>query len=132
MNRHCIYPTLFLVLAALLWAIVSCSSRVEEVLPSSLKLSDSEMVLRIGETSRLDATVYPENATERAVIWSSTAEEKVSISADGQVSALSVGTAYAVARTANGLIQSCKVEVRPWNYAEDATLEHYIEEPENW
>lgn len=49
--------------------------------------------LRKGASSTLTAKVYPEDATNQNVVWSSDAEDVATVSQDGQITAVGVGTA---------------------------------------
>jgi len=46
---------------------------------SSLTLNKNSLTLAVGEQEKLIATVLPENASNKAVIWSSSAPSKVSV-----------------------------------------------------
>lgn len=78
---------------------------------SSVSLSESSLTLRVTDTRSLTAAVSPSNATDREVAWSSSGDA-VSVDGDGNVVALSVGTAVVTA-SAGGCSASCTVEVLP-------------------
>lgn len=78
---------------------------------SSVSLSESSLTLRVTDTRSLTAVVSPSNATDREVAWSSSGDA-VSVDGDGNVVALSVGTAVVTA-SAGGCSASCTVEVLP-------------------
>ncbi len=64
-----------------------------------------------GTIFTLVATVTPENATNKEVTWSTSAESIAVVSDSGEVTALSTGTATIYATTSNGLYDSCEVTV---------------------
>ena len=101
-----------MIIASLL-TVLSCAEKGEQdtATPRSITLSALEMNLQVGESRQLEATVLPESAKNREIIWSSTNNEKVSVDGSGLVSAISVGSAYVVAETANGIKASCLVKV---------------------
>ena len=93
--------------------LLSCSGKENsDVFPNRLTLSEIEMNLLVGETRLLEATVLPQDASDKTVAWSSTNPGRVSVDANGLVKALAVGSAYIVAETVNGLRESCLVRVR--------------------
>ena len=81
-----------------------------EVLPDSISLSSEEITLRVGESSVLQAILSPENITNLTVDWYSTDASVASI-VNGQVTALSSGTTFIYATTANGIQAVCTVKV---------------------
>ena len=60
---------------------------------SSISISHQETTLTVSETSQLTATILPENATYKEVIWKSSNNKIVSVTENGQIKALKVGTA---------------------------------------
>lgn len=58
--------------------------------------------LVVGAEETLTATVAPNNATNQAVTWSSSAESVATVDANGKVTAVSVGTATITVTTADG------------------------------
>ena len=81
------------------------SGPVEYEAPSipvtGVELSESSLTLGVGSTETLTATVSPNNATNKAVTWSSN-NESVATVADGVVSAIGEGTATITVTTADG------------------------------
>ncbi|KAB8138114.1 metallophosphoesterase [Gracilibacillus oryzae] len=66
----------------------------EEVLPDSITLNKTEVELAVGESEQLEATVLPEDASEKSVEWSVIDESPVvSVSAEGKITALAAGEA---------------------------------------
>lgn len=64
----------------------------------SVSLSKTELSLNKGQTETLVATVLPENATDKNVIWSSSDATVASVGQDGMVTALKSGTATITAK----------------------------------
>ena len=76
----------------------------------SLNFSSKEM--QIGSTLQLIASVYPDNAEKREVIWKSDAEEIATVGEDGVVKALACGTANITVKTLDGGFErTCKITV---------------------
>ncbi len=84
----------------------------------------SEAVL-VGETTQLTATVNPESATNRNVIWSSSNEEVATVSAGGLVTAVAEGTATITVTTVDGSYRAeCVVTVRSNGTVENGAPEY--------
>ncbi len=58
--------------------------------------------MKIGETHQLTATVYPTNATNKTVTWSSSDETVATVTTNGAVTAVSAGEATITVTTNNG------------------------------
>ncbi len=80
---------------------------------TSVTVVPAALALKTGETSApLKAVITPENATNKAVAWSSSNEGVASVSANGAVTAKTAGTATITAKTADGgKTASCLVTV---------------------
>lgn len=79
----------------------------------SISLDKYELELEAWETDLLTAKVYPEDALEKDVTWSSSDEKIAVVNQDGEVKALKKGTAeiYATAVDGSGSCGSCTVTV---------------------
>ncbi|GHT33896.1 hypothetical protein FACS189434_09120 [Bacteroidia bacterium] len=76
-----------------------------------IELVDSTLYLVIGERDSLKATVFPYNATNKTVTWSSSDTSIVRVDANGEVTAVSAGYAYVTAQAGNQFV-SCHIDVR--------------------
>lgn len=85
--------------------------KAEAVAPTSITMEPTTLSLTVGQTHVLNATVLPENATNKSVTWSSNAPDIVEVTAGGAVTAKAAGTATVTARAANGLAVTCIVTV---------------------
>lgn len=81
------------------------------ILPTSVSLSREELVLYVGSGYQVTAKVTPDNATNRAVTYTSSAPDCVTVSSDGVVSALKTGTAKIKATCHNGVEDTLTVTV---------------------
>ena len=85
----------------------------------SVSLDETEILLPLGQTVTLSATVLPEAATNKKVTWSSDNETVATVSSSGEVKGLSTGIAVITVTTANGgKTASCRVLVTPVALAE--------------
>lgn len=69
---------------------------------SSVSLDVSELSMKAGETRTLAATVWPEDAGNRSVIWSIDREEIATVDNNGVVTARKAGTATITVTTVDG------------------------------
>ena len=79
----------------------------------SIKLDKTTISLAKGSSTKLTATITPENATNKIVNWSSDNENVAKVE-NGTVTAISEGTATITAKSSDGnLIATCEVTVVP-------------------
>ena len=90
----------------------SCTVTVVPIPVEILTINTSRETLKVGESVTLMATVLPENATDRNVVWSSSDSSVATVDADGNVTALELGEAV-ITVTCGGLSASCSIEVIP-------------------
>ena len=77
---------------------------------SEIRLDKTSLELPAGESETIVATVYPDNATDKVVSWSSDAPEVATVDAEGSVTAVAVGSATITA-TAGDKSASAQVTV---------------------
>lgn len=82
----------------------SCAVTVKAntVAVTGVNLNVDSLELVEGETETLVATVLPENATNKAVEWSSDNKSKVTVDQNGVVTAVEAGEAFITVRTSDG------------------------------
>ena len=99
-------------MAAFAWLLVACNEtgKETEVAVTSVTVSPASQEVALGETVKLQASVLPENATDKEVTWSSTVPVVASVSKDGVVTALAVGTTTIKAQ-AGGKTGTCAITV---------------------
>ena len=89
---------------------------------SSVTLNKTTLILEISKSDTLTSTVYPANATDKTVNWTSS-DTKVATVTNGKVTAVSAGTATITAKTTNGKTATCSVTVKAADVAvTDVTL----------
>ncbi|SDS23722.1 Ig-like domain (group 2) [Paenibacillaceae bacterium GAS479] len=81
--------------------VVSYSAVAESVSPTSVTLDKHELTMNVDDTVQLNATVAPENATNKNLIWSSS-NPSVATVVYGSVTTISSGTAVITATTMDG------------------------------
>lgn len=82
----------------------TCEVKVNEIPVSSIVLNETFVSLAVGERITLTATVLPENATNKAVIWTSSDEYVATVDQNGNVTAIRTGGASIFAKA--GTIQT--------------------------
>ena len=100
--------------------IVACKPK--EISVSAISLKPYSVILTEGETAKLIASVYPEDATDPSIIWSSSNKAVATVDPDGVVTAVHEGTSYISAKANNGVMTNCAVVVEPVCKAVDMGL----------
>lgn len=100
------------------------------ILSTSIHLNTNKIRIYIGKTVKLKATILPEDATDKGVIWTSNKENVVTVDENGLLTPHAQGTAVITATThdGRGLSASCDVTVRYFSYTIDtcATIVDYL------
>ena len=91
----------------------SCKKeKVKSVSVTEVRLNKTSTTLIEGETETLVATVTPENATDKSVVWESGNESAATVSQEGLVTAVGEGKAAITVKTNDGGFRaSCEVTV---------------------
>ena len=103
----------------------TCSVTIKKntVAVESVTLDKSSLELTEGETATLTATVKPDNATNKTVMWSSDKTSVATVDANGKITAVSEGTATITAK-AGDKTATCSVTVKKNTVAvESVTLD---------
>lgn len=82
-----------------------------DIAVGSVALNETNLNMLPGEAKKLSATVKPDNATNKAITWKSSAPAVVTVGNDGTVKAVGEGTANITASAANGKSAACSVKV---------------------
>ena len=88
-----------------------CRVQVLPILPASVELNTHEAEMTIGETLTLEATVMPDNTTDKTLVWSSS-DETVATVVDGVVTAVGVGSCD-ITVSCQGVSDVCHIVVNP-------------------
>ncbi len=103
-----------------------CEVTVNNVLVTSITLSEIKKEIAVDEEFQLVATVLPENATSKNVEWKSTNESIATVDNQGIVKALKKGECEILATACDGskATASCKVIVGINSAIEDITIDN--------
>lgn len=92
---------------------VSCKVIVEQVVPESISISKEIHNILVRETISLVATILPEKAKDKTVIWKSSNTAVATVDASGKVTGVSPGNVDIIATTKTGNARdSISIEVR--------------------
>lgn len=94
------------------------------IIAEEIMLNMESAQLNIGETLQLEATVLPEDATDKTVIWNSSNEEVASVTENGLVTAISQGSATITAICGEAVAE-CEIVV-----LDDAGIESLFTNPD--
>ncbi len=86
----------------------------EENIPvTGISLSENKLQLKVGDKSKIAASVFPDNATEKAVLWSSSDKSVVEVDTEGMVTAKSAGkcTVRCTSVSNSEISKSAEIEV---------------------
>ena len=92
-----------------------CKVVVKPRLVQAISLNATQKDLIIGDSFTLTATLSPENATNRNIVWKLVSGDAISLSNTGVIQAKKVGEAFvrAEAVDGSGITAECKVVVKP-------------------
>ena len=104
----------FIVLATIaISSVLSCQQEPEEIRVISISLSENTLELKVGDEAGIEATIFPDNATNKKISWSSSNESVATVGPDGIVEAVSTGTAFITARSEDsGVSAKCEITVK--------------------
>ena len=99
-------------------ATITCTSNATglsttcKVTVGNVTLSKSAVAIKKGKSLTLTAKVYPSTLTDKSVKWESSNTKYVTVSSDGKVTGVKVGTATITCTSvATGLSTTCKVTI---------------------
>ena len=95
-----------------LMALLACdkNTREQEIIVSSVSLSQTTVEMLIGETVQLTATILPSNASDKSVTWTSSKQSVAAISNNGLITAIAEGQSTITA-SSGGKSATCLVTV---------------------
>ena len=99
----------------------------------SVTLNRTSAELTEGDELTLTATVKPDNATNKNVIWSSSNETVVTVDGDGKITAIKEGTANIIVKSEyGGITATCAVTVKIRTNDSDGSNEDFYEVEFDW
>lgn len=102
-------------LSASLWGamafLAGCSSEDRPVAVTDVVISPSSLSIAVGDSSELSVTVLPEDASDKAVRWSSENPKVATVSTTGKVKAVGIGETVIAAYSESSLAISAKCQI---------------------
>ena len=92
-------------------ALIDVNEATGDTAVTSVTLNQWALNLKVGETGKLSATVWPDSAADKSITWSSSNTDVASVISNGTVTAKKAGTAVITATAVNGKNASCTVTV---------------------
>ncbi len=90
----------------------SCKIKVEPIKVKEIKLSTTNIKLQVGEKNKIEATITPENATYKELIYKSSNPSIVEVDNNGNIEAKSVGNAKIIVTNKEGKVNAtCTINV---------------------
>lgn len=91
-----------------------CTVTVKQVssAPSAITLNQTNMEMQIGGLGILTATITPNDAADKTIVWTSSDGTIAGVDSKGTVTGNSAGTAVITATTGNGTTAACTVIVK--------------------
>lgn len=77
--------------------------------PTGIQINETIEKIEVGNKQQLTATILPEDATDKNIVWSSSDNGIASISATGEIVAIKSGTVDIMATTSNGVKTNLKL-----------------------
>ena len=103
---------------------------VKPISVTSVELNSNSETVKVGKTVTLVATVYPTNATNKNVSWSSSDTSVATVNNSGVVAGIAAGSATITVTTADGnKTASCVVTVNAASTAEETFSITYLDLP---
>ncbi len=104
-----------------------CNVKVKGIEVSSVKLNRGSITIKKNKSFKLNATVYPENASKKSVRWESSDNSIAVVNSNGRVKGVKKGTVSINCIASNGKSASCIVRVK-----KDYTPVKYTPSPDPW
>lgn len=106
------YALILLIIVIVPFMLCSCDgiSDFFDKEVTSITLSESEISLTVGDSRMIEAKIQPEDATDKALVWTSSNNEIATVNG-GTITAKKAGSAVIKVETENGVSKSCNVTV---------------------
>ena len=87
------------------------SSKSNLVDVTGITINEFSNSIDVGKTMMVTATVIPDNATDKNIIWESSDDSIATISSEGEVTAKKSGVVYITASTSNGKSNTVEIKI---------------------
>ena len=103
---------------------------VGDIHVKELRMLDADVAVKVGENRQLRYAVYPSNATNKNIAWTSSDESVAQVNSEGIVTGMAPGRVEITGKTVDGdFEEKCEIVVMSNNYwiVMDNTVENYVE-----
>ncbi|MEG0457531.1 MAG: SH3 domain-containing protein, partial [Oscillospiraceae bacterium] len=97
--------------------VIEIKEKNNTILPEQLYLNFEKINIFKGENINIISTIYPENVTNKKLIFSSNNENIASIDENGKITAKSIGIAEITVKTINNIEQKAFIYVNEKNFS---------------
>ncbi len=80
---------------------LKCKVKVNEIPVSYIEFSETTINVNVGQKQKLNAIIYPENATNKKIIWESSDNSILKVDNSGNIEGIKIGKAEITARAEN-------------------------------
>ena len=95
--------------------------------PTGISMIDKKLTLEVGTSYNLVASITPNNALNKTITWESDDTKVARVSSGGKVTAVKAGQALIKAKTANGLLAICELNVVEFSFKDVSPKAWYYE-----
>lgn len=81
------------------------------VYATDVEVSNMPTNLNVGESTRLEGSVYPSNADDQDISWESSNTQVATVDSNGNLRAVGVGSAVITAETSNGITAEYEINI---------------------
>lgn len=103
----------------------TCTVTVFEKPVTGVALSEKVVELGVGNTAKLTANVYPDEASDKTVKWSSEDTSVATVDGSGVITGVGFGKTNVTA-TAGGVTAKCIVKVKPMNIVDATGTDDFV------
>ncbi len=113
--------------------VATSTVTVKPVPVERIELSPSSITMKVGDINQVTATIYPTNATNKEIVWSSSNDEIATVDSNGNVTGKKIGNVTITAKTPDGNVVAT-ITVTVDNDTDDDSFKVYDEDktPVNW
>lgn len=112
MKHKLLFFTMTIVIAGMLFVTNSCKKeKIDFIDVTEIRLDKEKVTMSVGSTCRLTATVLPENATDKALVWKSDDESVATVDQEGLVKAIKGGSKTTIIAASGEFSASCTVMI---------------------
>ena len=108
-------------------ATCSVTVKAATVEATDITVDKDDVMIGVGESFTITATVIPENATDKTVTWSSSDPSVATVDANGKVTGVAPGHASIMAQTSNAKTAFCHLVVTASQTATKAALRKFYD-----